>query len=456
MKNPSLQAAIERAYGQDYVDLPGQVARYQRGLHAFTERYGPGPVYVFRAPGRVNLIGEHTDYNHGYVLPLALDKDVLLYARPRQDGTVRLANMEPWYDEHVFQIARHIPRQPLGHWANYVQGPAAWLAEHHETALTGFDGLVDGRAPWGVPRGAGLSSSSALTVVSAVALVTLNHIDLQGARLADACGQAEWYVGTRGGVMDQFISILAQQGQALFLDCRPRGDDADYAWQQVPIPGGYALVVIDSQVKHRNTGPAFNQRVAECRIGVRLLRQYYPGITHLRDLEDRPWSELAARLPETITAQALASQGIDLAALLDQGTLPEAAVYQVRRRCRHVITENRRVLETVKALQAGDMAQVVALMAQAHASARDDYEISVPEIENLVSLVANLAPSVGARLTGAGWGGCLVVLSPIELISALEDRLAAYYNDLPGQDASFFVCQSANGAGLVYTFQSAF
>ncbi|MBC7235690.1 MAG: hypothetical protein H5T69_07590, partial [Chloroflexi bacterium] len=343
-------AALKRIYGQGIELDSGQAARYERTLQAFHRRYGPGRVFLFRAPGRVNLIGEHTDYNHGFVLPMALDKDLLLLARPRNDDVVQLANMEETFEERAFRIANDVPPQPMGDWANYAQGPAQLLEREFGPGLRGFDGLLDGAPPYGVPRGAGLSSSSALTVVVAVALVTLNSLALSGAALADACGRAEWYVGTRGGIMDQFISILARQGHALFLDCRPRADGG-YIYRHVPIPDGYEVLVIDSGVRHRNTGPLFNRRVAEGRIGVRLLQERYPGITHLRDLEAIPWEELEPLLPERIHAEELRRLGIDPEAILDGGASPQTDVFFVRRRCRHVITENRRVLASSNALE---------------------------------------------------------------------------------------------------------
>jgi len=413
---PSLDEALPRIsdfvlktiYGSDPQLLEQQSLRYQRGLTAFAARFGSGEVVVYRAPGRVNLIGEHTDYNHGYVLPMALDKDVLIFARARRDRAVNLVNVEPEFGERHFTIAREIPLRPIGDWANYAQGPAQLLEREHGPGLRGFDALVDGAPPYGVPRGAGLSSSSALTVASAVTLVGLNGLALGGAALAEACGRAEWYVGTRGGIMDQFISILAQRGHALFLDCRPAADGSGYTLKQVPIPAGYAIIVVDSSVRHRNTGPHFNRRVAEGRIGVRLLQRRFPGITHLRDVNHLPWSELEPLLPEVIHTGELLQAGIDPETILDGGVSPGADTFFVRKRCRHVITENLRVIESVAALEAGDMTTFGRLLGEAHASARDDYEISTPEIEALVRL-ANAAPgTVGARLTGAGWGGCIV------------------------------------------------
>ena len=448
--------ALRRVYGEDPEALARQEARYKRGLSAFAALYGPGEISVFRAPGRVNLIGEHTDYNHGYVMPMALDKDVLVFARMRSDQTVTLANVEPTFKDTTFVISSDIPHRPVGDWANYAQGPAQLLERVYGphacgAHLCGFEALVDGASPEGVPRGAGLSSSSALTVTIAETLVGLNDIPLSGTELADACGRAEWYVGTRGGIMDQFISILAKRDHALFLDCRPKGDPPTYTYKHVPIPAGYSVVVVDSGVRHRNTGPHFNRRVAEGRIGVRLLQAKYPQITHLRDVDDVPWSELEPLLPERIASEALVALGIDPAKILDSGLSPETDVFFVRQRCRHVITENRRVLESVSALERGDMAEFGALLAEAHASARDDYEISTPEIEALVEAARAVPGTVGARLTGAGWGGCIVCVVPRDGIAPFGEQVIAEYAAATGLEAQVFVCRSAAGAGIAFT-----
>jgi galactokinase len=438
-----LTTTIAQLYGQEA--LKEQTARYERALSRFSQRYGPGPVHIFRAPGRVNLIGEHTDYNHGYVLPMALDKDILLIARPRTDRTVRLCNIEA-FDERQFEIGSEIPRRPIGDWANYAQGPAQLLAQEYGDALQGMDVLVDGAPPHGVPRGAGLSSSSALTVAAAVALVSRNEIDLSGPALADFCGRAEWYVGTRGGIMDQFIAILAERNHALFLDCRPR-NETGYAYHQVPMPEGYVVMVVDSQIRHQNTGPHYNQRVAEVRIGVHLLRQVYPDITHLRDVQQVPWEELEPLLPVVVQADELASHGIDLDTLLDAGVRPASDRFYVRRRCRHVITENERVLQSTSALTAGDMATFGHLLNEAHASARDDYEISTPEIEALVRIARAVDGAVGARLTGAGWGGCIVAVIRAGQEDSFATQVTRAYQAETGLEAQVFACRSAAGAG---------
>ena len=445
--NIDLDRHLTAVYGQDAEVLSAQVGRYRRDLEVFATLYGPGPVSVYRAPGRVNLIGEHTDYNHGYVLPVALDRDVLIVVRPRSDSLVRLSNVETGYATQSFRLAREIPSRPVGDWANNVQGAARLLALEHGPELLGCDALVDGAPPYGVPRGAGLSSSSALTVAAAVALAGTNRIALEGPALADACSRAEWYVGTRGGIMDHFCSVLGQRDHALFLDCRPHG--SSYSYQQVPIPTGYVLIVVDSGMRHRNTGPHFNRRVLEGRIGVQLLRRHYPQATHLRDVNHLPWRDLEPLLPEVIHSDELRAQGIEPEDLLDRGVSAETDTFYVRRRCRHVITENNRVLAAVAALRAGEMEPFGRLMNEAHISARDDYEISTPEIEALVEIARAAPGTVGARLTGAGWGGCIVAVVEQQAAEAFTVQVGREYEQRVGRATQVFVCRSSQGAGRV-------
>jgi len=444
-----LHAALARVYGDEPGTLKEQSARYRRARAAFADRYGPGDVAVYRAPGRVNLIGGHTDYNHGYVLPVALDKDLLICARRRSDQLVNLANSEAEFAERSFTISKSIPPRPTGDWANYVQGPAQLLEREHGPGLFGFDAWVEGAAPCGVPRGAGLSSSSALTVATAVTLVDINGLELIGADLAEACGRAEWYVGTRGGIMDHFISVLGQHDHALFLDCRPAADGSGYAFEQVPLPDDYAVILIDSGVRHKNTGPLFNRRVTEVRIGTHILREHYPGITHLRDVSHLPWPALEPLLPQVIDRTTLLQMGINPDTILGGGVAADTDTFFVRKRCRHVITENDRVLRSAAALKARKLETFAQLVSEAHASARDNYEISTPEIETLVSLANAVPGTIGARLTGAGWGGCIVAVVRRDTCEDFRRMVTKGYRQQTGLEAEVFICRPAEGAGMV-------
>ena len=422
-----------------------QTARYTAALDTFRERYGSGPIHILRAPGRVNLIGEHTDYNHGYVLPVALDRDVLLLARPRSDGQVRLTNVESDFADCSFAVSDAIPAAPAGDWSNYARGPAQELTLLLGKPMPGFDGLVSAAPPFGVPRGAGVSSSSALTVAMAVAFAHFADWRWEGADMARLCSDAEWYVGTRGGIMDQFIALLAQRGHALFLDCRPDAD-GDFRTRPIPLPAGYRLLVMDSGVRHTNTRNEFNQRVAACRAGVALLRRELPAITHLRDVENADWTALEVHLPEVVNVAQLRTEGLELG---DLPNVPDDAPLRVRACCRHVWTENRRVLATVDALGLGDIRRVGHLLDEAHASARDDYRISTPELDALTVAARQIDGVAGARLTGAGWGGCVIALVPDGQVDEFRAQVGQLYTAETGREATIFPCQAGPGAGLV-------
>ena len=420
-----------------------QLARYQSALHRFHTLYGPGPVDIFRAPGRVNFIGEHTDYNHGFVLPAALDKDLVLITRVRQDRVLRAANMETDYTSTEFELSDTILPAARGHWSNYLRGPAQMLMQ--QASLPGMDMLFSGAPPHGVPRSVGLSSSSAIVVATAVALAHQVSIDYATPAFAHACADAEWYVGTRGGIMDHFAAILTQREHALFLDCRPQSDGS-YHTRHIPFPTSHRLLVVDSGVHHDNVRGEYNLRVAACRAGVALLRSEFPHLTHLRDVQDVPWEHLATHLPATSTAHDLKIQGIDLG---DIPGLDEHATLQILACCRHVWHENARVLQTLDALAANDIPRVGALLNAAHASARYDYAISTPELDFLVE-TANALPGVeGARLTGAGWGGCILVMVEASAVDQLQAALSKAYAATFGIAPAMFLCQAAPGAGYL-------
>jgi galactokinase len=462
MTDEMLGLALAPIYGERSVRQSGQLARYTEALDAFAAQFGQGDVRLFRAPGRVNLIGEHTDYNHGYVMPMALDKDVLFVARPRADVVVNLRNLEPErFPPRTFAIGAEIARSPLGDWANYVKGAAQALQQAIGRELCGADILASGQAPWGVPAAAGLSSSSALTVVAALTLAALNGIALPKLALARLCSEAEWYVGTRGGIMDQFISILAERDRALLLDCRPLPGDlpgeARYDMRQVPLPLGYRALVFNSAVRREKTKSLYNVRVAECRIGVALLRRRYPGITHLRDVSAEALGLSDAQvlallddvLPEQITRDDLRSAGMldePLDAMFADYRLSGDQVYRVRPRCRHVITENARVLASEQALSAGDVLRFGRLMNESHFSMSRDYEASCEEVDILADLCRKSDDVLGARVTGAGLGGCVVALVRDGCEAGVLEQVTQRYVEATGLPGAGFVCASAPGA----------
>lgn len=437
----SLKQALEQTYPKD----PKQLKRYLEALSLFKELYGTGDVLCFRAPGRVNLIGEHTDYNHGFVMPVALDKDTLLLIRPRQDATIQLHNSEFSYAPASFEISTAIELARVSSWTNYARGVAQVMQQKFAQPLKGFDGLVVAKEPFGVPRSAGLSSSSSLTVVVLLALAHINHWDASVSDLVSAASDAEWYVGTRGGIMDQYISLQGAKNKALFLDCRP-AKNATYTTKAVPLPEAYQLLIVNSGVKHQNVGGGYNYRVAACRAAVGLVQKVYPFVSQLRDLEGLKWETFEALLPTSISVKALKEQAIDLT---DIPTITPDAELKVKARCRHVYTENQRVLQAMTAMETNNMPALGKLLKEAHTSAKNDYEISCPEIEALVNILNAQQGVLGARLTGAGWGGCVVALVEQRAVKLVVQTLKTSYQEQTKLEPDVFVCEASSGAGLV-------
>ncbi|HEX3462992.1 MAG TPA: galactokinase [Candidatus Elarobacter sp.] len=342
----------------------------------------------FRAPGRVNLIGEHTDYSEGFVLPIAIDRATIAAAAPREDRRVRVRSLDRG-ESAEFALDQRDPR-PSGSWIDYAHGVALALARR--VPLAGADLALRTT----VPIGAGLSSSAAFELAVASALLALAGGTLPPRELARVGREAEnGFVGLRSGIMDQLASACGVRDHALLIDCRSE------ELTPVPIPPESAIVVADSGVKHELSGSAYNDRRAESEEAARLL-----GARTLRD----------------VSPEELARRG---------GELPEL----LRRRARHVVTENARVLATVSALRDGDLASAGALMNASHDSLRDDYEVSAPELDALVDAARAADGVYGARMTGGGFGGSIVVLARRDavgsLTTALESAYAARYGRTP-------------------------
>ncbi len=456
---PVDMTSLEGIYGRDATVVASQSQRHAHVHKRFIERFGSGPCLTLRTPGRINLIGEHTDYNGGFVLPVALDRDILCAFRPRDDSIIRAANVEDAFPPFSFALSTDIEPAPRGDWSNYVRGAGQEICRHLGGAnLHGADLCISGDAPHGVPRGSGLSSSTALTVTAALALIVGNGIEMDRIELAHLCSEAEWYVGTRGGMMDQFAALLSQRDHALFLDCRP--SSGKYAYEHVPVPGGVQIALLNSGVRHENVRSEFNQRVAECKIGVRLLQQRFPSITHLRDVapealnvnEAHFWAALSESLPACASAGELVQRGLDgrwLDELAVDHRLPVGVRFAVLPRCWHVVTENRRVLEGIDALRAGEVQSFGALMTRSHESMSSDYGASCPEVDFLVTLTSQQPGVLGARITGAGWGGSVVALAGNGHVSAWAQAVRTAYRQHTGLDCEIVVCRPGDGAGLV-------
>jgi galactokinase len=386
---------------------------------AFATRYRRAPEVLVQAPGRVNLIGEHTDYNGLPVLPMAIDRHVTVVAAARADRRVHLASCETGYPSRCYDLQPELRRFAAGDWGNYHQAAAHGLRDAlGADAPCGADFLVSGT----VPPGAGLASSSALVVGSMLAWLAASGHSIPRLRLAELAARAERYVGTQSGGMDQAVCLLAQAGSALRIDFDPLRVNSIAMHSDA-----VAVVVCDSLVAAEKSGAAraaYNRRVLECRLACRVL-EHLLGDTaqpsaHLGELQerhtDRDARDLIALLegnlpPRPLTVDAIAaSTGAPPArlAMAIEGTGPEATFAPVKR-ARHVLSEAARVGRAAAALTASDWVLFGALMNASHASCRDDYEISTEEIEALIAS-AKAGGALGARLTGAGFGGCTINL----------------------------------------------
>ncbi|KFI05659.1 galactokinase [Massilia sp. BSC265] len=378
-----------------------------RAAAAFQAAFGHAPSLQVQAPGRVNLIGEHTDYNDGLVLPCAIDYRTVIVARPREDRLVRVAAAD--YDGAIDEYALDAPIERLEApmWANYVRGVMRDLVERG-LPVQGMDLAIAGD----VPQGAGLSSSASLSVAVCRLFATLPGFEGLGpVDMALVAQRAENdFVGTKCGNMDQISSACGVQDHALKIDCR------SLEVQPVPIPGNAAIMIFNSHVARGLVDSAYNTRREQCEAAAR-----HFGLRALRDLD---LATLAARAAE-----------------LDPVVL---------RRARHVVTENARVEAAAKALAAGDLTRMGELMEASHASMRDDFEITVPAIDQLVGIVKSVVKTAGGvRMTGGGFGGCVVALVPHALVDAARDAVQQHYTAPNGSKATTYVCRAAAGAGVI-------
>lgn len=374
----------------------------QRITEAFHERFGTAPELVVRAPGRVNLIGEHTDYNGGFVLPMAIDRAVWVALRPRADGVVSLHSLD----------YRQIGSYRLGDftrgegWLEYVRG-VSWALQSLGNALTGFDGVVAGD----VPIGAGLASSAALELAAARAFVATAGLSWNAVEMAVLAlrAEVEW-VGVNCGIMDQMIVATAEEGHALLLDCR------SLERRQVKMPDAVAIVVLDTGTRRDLIASAYNSRREECVRAAQLL-----GKGSLRD----------------VTADDLAGS---------ESAMGDDVLF---RRARHVVTENARTMQAADAMARNDSPALGRLMNESHESLRDDFEVSSPALDTMVALAREHPACHGARLTGAGFGGCAVAAVQAAEAGAFADDLSAAYMRSTGVRASAYVCKASSGASQV-------
>lgn len=376
---------------------------------AFRSHFDADPGFIAVGPGRVNLIGEHTDYNEGFVLPIALKRDVRLAVTPRDDRKVRLISVE-YGGSYEFNLDNLEFSQTVP-WANYVMG-VAWALAEKGISLTGMDAAISGN----VPRGSGLSSSAAIEVACVLAFLHTAGADdaLSGPQIALVAQRAEnGFVGVNCGIMDQFISVLGQENSALLIDCR----SLDY--RLIPFPEDASLVIGNTKASRSLASSAYNTRRAECEEGVRLLQGALPEVRALRDVS---YEELA--------------QHRDLLSPT------------VFRRCRHVVRENERVFETVAALKAADLARVGRLMDESHESLRDDYEVSSLALDAMVEAMRSTPGCRGARLTGAGFGGCAIALVTPGFEQAVADAIFDKYPKATQIWPEVYTTRAAGGARI--------
>jgi galactokinase len=360
---------------------------------------------TFRAPGRVNLIGEHTDYNYGFVMPAALGFSTFVTVSPRSDRKVFLFS-ENFTEEVEFDLDD--PNiKARGHWSDYPKGVAVTL-ERAGHRLSGARLTIRGE----VPIGSGLSSSAAIEVATCYALVSNSGLSIDPIEIAKLCQRAEnEFVGMRCGIMDQFVSCRGQAGKALMLDCR------SLEHKLLPLPRDPRLVICNTMVKHALAGSEYNKRRAECEAGVRHFAQSLPNVRALRDVKEADLKRYGGDLSEV-----------------------------VYRRCRHVITEIARVLDAARTLEQNDLEAFGRLMCESHRSLRDDYEVSCRELDVMVELARECDGVHGARMTGGGFGGCTVNLVNAENVDQFKQTVAEGYTEATGLVPEIYVCSAADGA----------
>ncbi|MBI5034275.1 MAG: galactokinase [Chloroflexi bacterium] len=369
----------------------------------FTKHFSVSPKHIFRAPGRVNLIGEHTDYNDGFVLPIAIDRAMLIAARKRNDRIVRMVALDLREAQAEFSLDAPIERVEKNKWSNYVRG-VAWAMQARGLLLSGVDLMMHGD----VPIGSGLSSSAALEVCTATMFREMSELEISKLEIVRLCQRAEnEFVGVKSGIMDQFISALAQTDSALLIDCR------DLSYQNVTLPHGVTFVVCDTSKRRGLVDSEYNTRRAECEQAAKFF-----GVKALRDVSFDRFERSEKDLPP-----------------------------MVAKRARHVVTENARVLQAVEAAKQNDLTTFGKLMNASHESLRDDYQVSCAELDTMVEIARQQPGCLGARLTGAGFGGCTVNLVEDKSVDAFVANVAREYQRQTGLTPQVYACHAMAGAG---------
>lgn len=371
-------------------------------LKSYAEQFGGAAMVVVRAPGRVNLIGEHTDYNGGFVLPMAIDRAVWMALSPRDDRMIDIYSIN--YGERSQFSLDHIERGDHG-WVEYVKG-VAWSLQEAGNALRGWNAVM-----WGdVPLGAGLSSSAALEMAVVSSFISVSDFTLSETEMALIGQRAEnKWVGVNCGIMDQLISSSGKAGYALLIDCR------FLSKKPVPIPPDTTVVILDTTTRRGLESSAYNERRAQCEAGAKLF-----GVSHLRDVTVEEFESRAGELDE-----------------------------MTRKRCRHVITENARTEQAAVALENGDAHLFGQLMNESHASLRDDFQVSCRELDVMAECAWKVPACLGARMTGAGFGGCAVALVQRDGAQQFVSTVEQQYRELTALQPNIYICEATDGAKVV-------
>ena len=370
----------------------------------FKTYFNANPEFIVRAPGRVNLIGEHTDYNDGFVLPMAIDRAVWIALSPRADSQVRIRSLDLETDS-AFDL--HSLTKGEG-WAEYPKGVAYELQKAGHV-LKGFDAVMTGD----VPSGAGLSSSAAVELATARAFAMICDITWDAAQMAKLSQKAEnEWVGVNCGIMDQMASAASKEGYALFLDCRT------LEYQHAPLPKNISVVILDTSTRRGLVDSAYNERRSQCEEAARWF-----GVKALRDVSVNDFERKTK----------------------EESGLSEIAT----RRARHIVTENARVLEAVEVMKAGNVKRLGELFNASHISLRDDFEVTNEALNQIVECAQEQPGCYGARMTGAGFGGCAVALVQEEKAEEFTHAVSAAYRQKSGLDASVYVCKASEGASII-------
>jgi len=379
-------------------------------VNLFQKQYGGKPRIFAEAPGRVNLLGEHTDYNDGFVFPVAIDRSMKILVSPGHDETIRVYSAD--FGEISKFSLNSIKKSENAPWSNYLRGVADQLIKEG-LAIRGGNFVIKGN----VPIGAGLSSSAAYEVAAAAAFRKMFQLEINDVELALLAQAAEReFVGVQCGIMDQFVSVHARENSALFLDCR------DLSYKNVPLDEGVSIVVCDSDVPRELNNSAYNDRRSECEESAKILSGVIPDVSALRDIKPSELEENKDILDPTL----------------------------YRRSC-HVVTENQRVLRGIDYLEDGDIPGFGKLLYESHSSLRDLFEVSCPELDMLVELASEIEGVIGSRMTGAGFGGCTVSLVESGRVQAFINRIKPEYDRATGRNSKVYACSPSRGvrAGIL-------